>query len=102
MLWDYETGEFERTLKGHTLAVQHIAFDQAGKFLGGLSCLCSSLLSLLLALHLFALKEKSLSTPLLFSPLFHSLHTASCSADLSVKLWDLQSWKCVKTLQVGG
>jgi platelet-activating factor acetylhydrolase IB subunit alpha len=34
MLWDYETGEFDRTLKGHTLAVQDIAFDQAGKFLG--------------------------------------------------------------------
>ncbi len=33
-LWDYETGEFERTLKGHTLSVQDIAFDHTGKLLG--------------------------------------------------------------------
>lgn len=33
-VWDYESGEFERTLKGHTDAVQDIAFDKAGKILG--------------------------------------------------------------------
>jgi WD40 repeat protein len=33
-VWDYETGEFERTLKGHTLSVQDIAFDHTGKLLG--------------------------------------------------------------------
>jgi len=33
-IWDYETGEFERTLKGHTKAVQDIAFDPKGNFLG--------------------------------------------------------------------
>ncbi|GMR42269.1 hypothetical protein PMAYCL1PPCAC_12464 [Pristionchus mayeri] len=32
-VWDYESGEFERTLKGHTDAVQDIAFDKAGKIL---------------------------------------------------------------------
>ena len=35
-LWDYETGDFERTLKGHTDAVQDLAFDQGGKFMGEL------------------------------------------------------------------
>jgi len=35
-IWDYETGEFERTLKGHTLSVQDIAFDHTGKLLGTL------------------------------------------------------------------
>lgn len=43
MLWDYESGEFERTLKGHTLAVQDIAFDQAGKFLGTPAYSCRAL-----------------------------------------------------------
>jgi len=32
-LWDYETGEYERTLKGHTNAVQDAAFDGKGNLL---------------------------------------------------------------------
>ena len=36
-VWDYETGDYERTLKGHTDSVQDIAFDSVGKFLGKLS-----------------------------------------------------------------
>lgn len=38
-IWDYESGEFERTLKGHTGAVQDVAFDPTGKLLG-LSSVC--------------------------------------------------------------
>lgn len=33
-LWDFETGDFERTLKGHTDSVQDVAFDSNGKMLG--------------------------------------------------------------------
>jgi platelet-activating factor acetylhydrolase IB subunit alpha len=33
-IWDYETGEFERTLKGHTNAVQDLAYDHTGNLLG--------------------------------------------------------------------
>lgn len=33
-IWDYETGEFERTLKGHTKSVQDVAFDVKGHHLG--------------------------------------------------------------------
>lgn len=32
-VWDFETGEYERTLKGHTDSVQDIAFDHSGKLL---------------------------------------------------------------------
>ncbi|CAJ0918669.1 19262_t:CDS:2 [Entrophospora sp. SA101] len=32
-IWDYETGEFERTLKSHTKAVQDITFDPKGNHL---------------------------------------------------------------------
>lgn len=32
-VWDFETGEYERTLKGHTDSVQDIAFDAMGKLL---------------------------------------------------------------------
>ena len=33
-VWDYEGGEFERTLKGHTNSVNDVAFDITGKMLG--------------------------------------------------------------------
>ena len=33
-VWDYETGDFERTIKGHTDTVQDVAFDHTGKLLG--------------------------------------------------------------------
>jgi platelet-activating factor acetylhydrolase IB subunit alpha len=33
-LWDWETGEFDRTLKGHTRSVQDVEFDSKGKWLG--------------------------------------------------------------------
>jgi len=32
-IWDWETGEFERTLKGHTRAVQDVDFDSKGNYL---------------------------------------------------------------------
>ncbi|VDO42612.1 unnamed protein product [Onchocerca flexuosa] len=38
-VWDFETGDFERSLKGHTDAVQDIAFDNSGKLLGKIQIL---------------------------------------------------------------
>lgn len=55
-VWDYETGDFERTLKGHTDSVQDISFDHSGKLL------------------------------------------ASCSADMTIKLWDFQGFECIRTM----
>lgn len=45
-VWDYESGDFERTLKGHTDAVQDIAFDHTGKLLGENEQECSPTLYL--------------------------------------------------------
>jgi len=39
-VWDYETGDYERTLKGHTDAVQDVAFDHPGKHLGKSKVMC--------------------------------------------------------------
>jgi platelet-activating factor acetylhydrolase IB subunit alpha len=33
-IWDWETGEFERTLKGHTKNVSDVEFDSKGNLLG--------------------------------------------------------------------
>lgn len=41
-VWDFESGEYERSLKGHTDSVQDIAFDAQGKLLAS----CSSDLSI--------------------------------------------------------
>lgn len=35
-VWDYETGDYERSLKGHTDSVQDITFDSSGKLLGAI------------------------------------------------------------------
>ena len=32
-VWDFETGDYERTLKGHTDSVQDMAFDEKGNVL---------------------------------------------------------------------
>lgn len=34
-IWDWETGEFERTLKSHTKPVSDVDFDSKGNILGG-------------------------------------------------------------------
>lgn len=33
-IWDWESGEFERTIKGHTKAVMDVDFDNTGNFMG--------------------------------------------------------------------
>lgn len=33
-IWDWESGEFERTIKGHTKAVMDVDFDPKGNFMG--------------------------------------------------------------------
>ena len=39
-IWDWETGEFERTLKGHTRSVNDVDFDSKGNLLGEFRLLC--------------------------------------------------------------
>jgi platelet-activating factor acetylhydrolase IB subunit alpha len=75
-IWDYESGEFERTLKGHTKSIQGLAFDPKGNYIGNVN-----------------------SSACFFYLLTSSFITVSCSADLTIKLWDLNNdYKCVKTL----
>ena len=37
-VWDFDSGDYERTLKGHTDSVQDMAFDHSGAFLGEMRC----------------------------------------------------------------
>ena len=73
-IWDWETGEFERTLKGHTRSVNDVDFDSKGNLLG----------------------ESSL---LQFPALGLRSPQVTCSSDLFIKVWDTQNvWKNVKTM----
>lgn len=62
-IWDWETGELERTLKGHTKAVTDCDFDSSGKILG-------------------------MFYPLLFVGV-SQVDPATCSQDLFIKLWNV-------------
>jgi platelet-activating factor acetylhydrolase IB subunit alpha len=35
-IWDWESGDFERTVKGHTKAVTDVDFDPKGNAMGAL------------------------------------------------------------------
>ncbi|KAK2711126.1 lissencephaly-1 homolog isoform X2 [Artemia franciscana] len=97
-IWDYESGEFERTLKGHTDSVQDVAFDQPGKLLAS----CSADLSIKLwdfttydcikTLHGHDHNVSSIT----FVPTGDFL--LSASRDKTIKFWEVATGFCVKTL----
>jgi len=99
-IWDWETGEFEQTIKGHTKAVHDVDFSFDGKLLIS----CSSDLTLKL--------WDSTSGYSIFKTLHGHDHTissvrfvpprgdlaVSCSRDRAIKVWDVSSGYCVRTI----
>jgi platelet-activating factor acetylhydrolase IB subunit alpha len=89
-IWDYESGNFERTLKGHTDLVQDICFDTNGKML----CSCSADMSI----RLWDFQETYSCTKTLqghdhnvssvtFTP--SGDHVVSSSRDRTIKIWEV-------------
>ncbi|CAG8646056.1 2484_t:CDS:2, partial [Ambispora gerdemannii] len=97
-IWDYETGEFERTLRGHTKSVQDIAFDPKGNFL--VSCSAD------LTIKVWDLQSEHKCVKTLYGH-DHSVSSVaflpsgdfivSASRDKTIKLWEFASGFCVKT-----
>ena len=112
-IWDWETGEFEQTIKGHTKSVHDVDFSFDGKLLSKNSltpkrsyCLvsCSSDLTLkvwdstnayniLKTLH----GHDHTISAVRFIPPRGDL-AVSCSRDRTLKVWDVLSGYCVRTI----
>lgn len=96
-VWDFETGDYERTLKGHTDSVQDMAFDNAGKIL--VSCAAD----MSIKIWDFATYEctKTLMghdhnvSSVAFVPTGD--YILSASRDKTIKMWEVATGYCVKT-----
>lgn len=96
-VWDYETGDYERTLKGHTDSVQDIAFDHTGKWL--VSCSADMTIKqwdfqgyeCVKTMHGHDHNVSSVT----FMPSGDSI--VSASRDKTIKMWELATGYCVKT-----
>ncbi|CAF0767892.1 unnamed protein product [Didymodactylos carnosus] len=97
-IWDYETGDHDRTLKGHTAPVQDIAFDHTGKWLVS----CSADMSVRLwdfqsyqcvkTMHGHDHNVSSVT----FTP--SGDHIISSSRDKTIKIWEVSTTFCIKTI----
>ncbi|XP_076452453.1 lissencephaly-1 homolog B-like [Babylonia areolata] len=96
-VWDYETGDYERTLKGHTDSVQDVAFDTNGKLLA--SCSADMTIKLWDFQGFECLKtmyghDHNVSS-IAFMP--NGDFVVSASRDKTIKMWEVATGYCVKT-----
>lgn len=106
-VWDFETGEFERTLKGHTNAVQAVAFNSAGTLLAS----ASADLSIKLwdfstdgdyeCLRTLRGHDHNVCGVVFAPPTASDDVLYSCSRDNTIKVWELATGYCVNTLNGG-
>ncbi|KAI7882363.1 putative platelet-activating factor acetylhydrolase ib alpha subunit [Lichtheimia hyalospora FSU 10163] len=97
-IWDYETGDFECTLKGHTKAVQDLAFDPKGNYLVS----CSADLTIKVwdvnndykCIKTLYGHDHSVSS-VTFLPSGDKI--VSASRDKTIKVWEFASGYCTKT-----
>ncbi|XP_061606919.1 lissencephaly-1 homolog A-like isoform X3 [Phyllopteryx taeniolatus] len=96
-VWDYEAGDFERTLKGHTDSVQDISFDQTGKLLAS----CSADMSIKLwdfqgfeCIRTMHGHDHNVSSVAIMP---NADHIVSASRDKTIKMWEVATGYCVKT-----
>eukprot|EP00158_Paraphelidium_tribonemae_P001730 Partr_v1_DN24740_c0_g1_i1_m37241 putative Positively regulates the activity of the minus-end directed microtubule motor protein dynein. May enhance dynein- mediated microtubule sliding by targeting dynein to the microtubule plus end. Required for len=104
-IWDYESGELERTLKGHTKAVHSLAYDSSGRHL--ISCSAD------LSIKVWNVEEeyKCIRTllghdhsvsDLAFipnnSPGNQEQYLISASRDKSLRVWELATGYCTRTM----
>ncbi|EDQ86544.1 uncharacterized protein MONBRDRAFT_35260 [Monosiga brevicollis MX1] len=98
-LWDMESGNFERSLKGHTNAVNDIAYDREGNRL--VSCSTDMTIKVWNMDNFTCTKTLSGHDHTVSSVRFD--HTGdrvfSASRDKTIKIWELATGYCLQTLQ---
>ncbi|KAI0748484.1 miller-Dieker lissencephaly protein [Daedaleopsis nitida] len=98
-IWDWETGEFERTLKGHTRGVNDVAFDSKGNLL--VTCSADIYIKLWDVQNdwrntkTFPGHEHTVSC-VRFMP--GDQHIISASRDRSIRIFDIASTHLVRTI----
>ncbi|KAJ3078743.1 protein with putative role during mitosis, partial [Quaeritorhiza haematococci] len=99
-IWDYESGEFERTCKGHTKAVMGLAFDGRGEKL--VSCSADLTIKIWDTLNSYNCirtlhgHDHSVSSVSFLPPRGDLI--VSSSRDKTIKVWEVASGFCVRTL----
>ena len=102
-IWDWELGDLERTIKGHTRAVLDIDFSSQRK--GPLLASCSSDLTIKLwdpdndyvNIRTLSGHDHSVSA-VRFLPTSENL-LVSASRDTTIRIWDTSTGYCVKTIR---
>lgn len=99
-IWDFETGDFERTLKGHTNAVQDCCFSPDGLLLATCSADMSVKLWDFSPSGQYACVKTLMGHDHNVSGVgfFKDGKLVSCSRDKTLKVWDANSGYCLKTL----
>ncbi|KAJ3067464.1 protein with putative role during mitosis [Podochytrium sp. JEL0797] len=103
MLFDYETGEYERTLKGHTKAVTCVAWEPEEKG-GNLLATASADFSIKLwdgqndykCIRTLQGHDDAVSSVSFIAPRGDFL--VSASRDKTIKIWEVATGYCVRTL----
>jgi len=100
-LWDYESGEFERSLKGHTDVVQCVSYSPSGHMIAT----CSADLTVKLwetdgynCVKTLKGHEHNISSVCWMPMSSGKDHVLSSSRDKSIKVWDASTGFCLKTL----
>eukprot|EP00735_Rhodelphis_limneticus_P001613 TRINITY_DN1225_c0_g1::TRINITY_DN1225_c0_g1_i1::g.26866::m.26866 TRINITY_DN1225_c0_g1::TRINITY_DN1225_c0_g1_i1::g.26866 ORF type:complete len:423 (-),score=26.81,sp/D3BUN1/LIS1_POLPP/51.64/8e-148,WD40/PF00400.27/4.2e-11,WD40/PF00400.27/3.7e-10,WD40/PF00400.27/1.2e-10,WD40/PF00400.27/1.6e-10,WD40/PF00400.27/3.5e-11,WD40/PF00400.27/3e-08,WD40/PF00400.27/1.5e-08,Nup160/PF11715.3/2.9,Nup160/PF11715.3/0.009,Nup160/PF11715.3/5.1e-05,Nup160/PF11715.3/1.3,Nup160/PF11715.3/0.0082,Nucleoporin_N/PF08801.6/ len=97
-IWDFTTGQLEKTLKGHTNVVQDVSFSNSGKYMVS----CSADLTI-------KLWEVGSTMPCIRTLRGHEHNVTgvafiqsdkiiSASRDKTLKLWEVDTGYCVRTL----
>eukprot|EP00299_Pterocystis_sp_00344_P011204 c5181_g1_i1.p1 GENE.c5181_g1_i1~~c5181_g1_i1.p1 ORF type:complete len:405 (+),score=93.42 c5181_g1_i1:54-1268(+) len=99
-LWDYESGQYETTLRGHTNSVDALAFSVNGELLASASSdgtlrLWNFVEQKYNCLRTLLGHDQAVSG-VVFAPLGHELY--SCGRDKTVRVWEVSSGFCKRVL----